>query len=90
MKHANVIVGHVYAVKVGDRIRPVKIERETSTIAFGTRASMFSTPRRVRKFFGTNQVTNRIIGPFTAARCRFEVTQLPSGVWARATRTETA
>lgn len=84
MKHENVLVGHVYAVKVGDRIRPVTITQVLTTTAYGTRAGMLKTPRRMQKFLGRNEVTGRTIGPFTAAKCRHEVVRLDSGVWARA------
>ena len=89
MKHADIVIGTTYAVKVSGRLAPVTIASTGSHTAYGTYASasingsIYGRPRVIRKFYGINEKTGRRIGPFTAAKCRFEVTQLPSGVWAR-------
>ncbi len=73
MKHADIQVGHVYAVKVCGKLAPVRIAYPKTTKAWGTRYAQAGSPRQIRKFMGVNERTGRDIGPFTAAKCRFEV-----------------
>ncbi len=81
MKHSEIVIGQVYVVKVSGKLAPVRISRETHTTAYGTRAG---GNRTIRKFVGTNQRTGRVIGPFTAAKCRWEVVRARAeGPWKR-------
>ena len=86
MKIKDIVVGHVYVMKVSGRLSPVRIDGEYSTVAYGTRAASYAGPRRMRKFYGTNLRTGRAIRPISPGRIRFEVEQLASGVWAKATQ----
>jgi hypothetical protein len=95
MKHCEIVIGNVYAIKVSGRIACVKVTHDTTTTAYGTYASAsrygscYGKPKRMKKFYGLNLRTKRVIGPFTAAKCRFEVTRsdkFPDGKerWVRA------
>jgi hypothetical protein len=78
MKRSDVKVGKTYAVKVSGKIQPVTITHTKRTTAYGTYASAsiygsrYGRPVSMNKFMGRNEWTGRIIGPFTAAKCRFE------------------
>jgi hypothetical protein len=82
MKHADIVIGLVYVVKVSGRLAPVKVTHECKRTAYGTYASasihgsIYGRPRTIRKFMGINQRTGRRIGPFTAAKCRAECRQV--------------
>lgn len=73
MKHDEIQIGHVYAVKVSGRLAPVRISYRKVMKAYGTRYAMGNGPREIKKFIGVNERTGRTIGPFTAAKCRFEL-----------------
>ena len=70
MKHSEIVIGQTYVVKVSGKLAPVRVEKECTTVAWGTRAG---GNRTIRKFMGRNLRTDRIIGPFTAAKCRYEL-----------------
>ena len=78
MRRADIMLGSVYCVKVSGKLAPVKITSDVS----GDPYSM--TRKTVRKFYGLNLRTKRVIGPFTAAKCRWEVVQPQAhGPWMR-------
>jgi hypothetical protein len=92
MKHADIVIGHVYVVKVSGRLAPVKITHERDCTAYGTyssasiHGSRYGRPKVMRKFMGVNMRTKRVIGPFTAAKCRAECHQVEkdgSLIWRR-------
>lgn len=80
MKIADIEIGHVYAMRVGHRFAPVRIEGEFTRLAYGNK--MFDKPRRMRKFYGTNMTTGRYIRTISPARVRCEVI-LKDSVWRR-------
>lgn len=63
MKQKDVVLHHVYAVKVGGRVVPVKLMREVS--------------RKTAGWTGLNLLTNREVRIKTAAKFRFELHQCP-------------
>lgn len=83
MKIADIKIGHVYAMRVGHRFAPVRIEGEFKSLAVVIRdGRMFNAPRRMRKFYGTNMTTGRNIRSISPARVRCEVIT-KDGVWRR-------
>lgn len=81
MKIANIVVGYYYAMKVSGKITIVRIDGELTQPAYGTRASMFAAPRRMRKFYGTNMRTGRKIEYISPARVRFAVDAGEARLW---------
>ena len=63
MKQKDVVLHHVYAVKVSGRVVPVKLMREAS--------------RKTAGWTGLNLLTNREVVVRTAAKLRFELHQCP-------------
>ncbi len=98
MKHSEIQIGHVYVVKVSGRLAPVRISYAKTCTAHGTYASAsihgscYGKPKHMKKFVGVNERTGRTIGPFTAAKCRWEVEPHFTGhgtrVWRRVNKPE--
>jgi len=82
MKRSEIEIGGTYVIRVSGKLAPVRITHERTTTAWGTRASQYGTPKRIAKFMGVNVRTGRTIGPFTAAKCRWEIVDV-NGRWER-------
>ncbi len=82
----NVQLGATYVMKISGKLAPVRITNEVSTTAYGTYASAsiygsrYGNPKVTRKFMGVNERTGRTVGPYTAAKLRWEVVRL-NGKW---------
>ena len=82
MKKSEIVVGKVYAVKVSGQLAPVRILYPVNISAHGTRAAHASgIVRHIGKWIGVNEKTGRQIGPFTAAKCRWEIVEVQPGCY---------
>lgn len=81
MKLADIVIGQFYAMKVSGAVTIVRIDGEVEQLAYGTRASMFKAPRRMRKFYGINMRTGRAITAISPARVRFAVDADKAALW---------
>ena len=79
MIKSQVKVGSVYAVKVGERIRPVRIDRSEDRVQRTTGTGMSLSQVRTH-WTGTNLDTGRTVSIRSAAKLRWEMVQV-DGVW---------
>ncbi len=84
MRHKDIVIGHVYAAKISGKLAPVRVTLTVCRPAYGTYASYINhAPRVIRKFMGVNERTGRTVGPYTAAKFRFEVEEITKDHWWR-------
>ena len=69
MKQRDITIGKVYAMKVSGKLAPVRVDRT------------YRNFRNRVQFYGTNLRTNRMIGPFTSSRCRWEIVEVQPGCY---------